>query len=920
MKKFYTLLSFLVLISLSIPLSAQVVINEFSAANLNDFTDNYGDQEDWIELYNTSGSFVDLSGYHLSDRTNNPDKWQFPSGVGIQAHGYLRIWASKRDIVQGNNIHTNFKITQTRNNEDVVFADPSGNIIDSHPIDIPNQLGHSRARITDGAEEWGVSLNPTPGSSNFNVKPEYALKPSVNPEAGFYTDEVTISIENEEPNSVIHYTTNGDEPDSSSPVYSGPLTITETTVVKAIVISNDPNIPNSFMDYHTYFINEDHTIPVVSVSGRLLPDLFFGSQFDPVGTFELFDESGERVADASGEYNKHGNDSWAYDQRGVDFITRDQMGDDYAVKHAIYPNFTDRDRFQRVILKCAANDNYPEVNGSAHIRDAYVHHISIIAEMEMDERTYEPCILYLNGDYWGLYEMREKVDDPDYTDYYYDQEEQDLDFIKTWGGTWQEYGSWDDWYVLRDFILTNDMADPDNYAYVQTELEVLSLIDYMILHAHVVSSDWLNWNTGWWRGRNPEGGAQKWRYILWDEDATFGHYINYTNIPDQSPNADPCNPEVLGNPGGQGHVPIWLALLENPDFFSLYINRYADMNNTFFSCDFMIPLLDEMIGRIAPEMPRHIDRWGGTVSEWEGNVQALKDFIETRCTVIDEGVLDCYEDEGITGPFEVIINVDPPESGKVKANTVIGQNYPWQTTYFGGIDIELTAIPENGGDFLYWTVNNNIYGPDQFSDIISMELTEHDEITAHFSGSIPCGEPFQITSAPTMTSANLEWLSAGEVLSHEVKYRPMGSTEDWDIEVLQGNEVTLYGLEVCTDYEVEIRTICSFSISTTTDYSFTTECVNSTENIIDGIAELQVYPNPSSEILNIDIVLDNNASIFTEILNIAGQPVYRYGYDNLPSGKNTIRLDEELKNLPAGVYFLKVSNNGESVVKRIVRQ
>ena len=68
--------------------------------------------------------------------------------------------------------------------------------------------------------------------------------------------------------------------------------------------------------------------------------------------------------------------------------------------------------------------------------------------------------------------------------------------------------------------------------------------------------DWLNWNTGWWRGRNPDGDKKKWRYILWDMDATFDHYVNYTGVPDTSSDADPCDPEELGDPGGQGHVPI----------------------------------------------------------------------------------------------------------------------------------------------------------------------------------------------------------------------------------------------------------------------------------------------------------------------------------------------------------------------------
>ena len=919
MNKHYLIISAL-LLSLSFSLKAQVVINEFSAANLNTSFDNYFENEDWIELYNTSPTSIDLSGYHLSDRMSNPDKWTFPSGVTIPGNGHLLIWASKRDEFTNGSLHTNFKVTQTKANEDIIFAAPNGDIIDSHTIDIPNQNGHSRARLTDGANEWGVSTSPSPGNNNNNVKPEYITKPIISPLAGFYTDAVEVSIENASPNVTIYYTTNGNRPDNSSTVYTSPFTINSTSVVKAVAYANDSDAPHSFIDYHTYFINENHSIPVVSISGEALPTLLSGTQIDPQGYFELFDENGERVADASGEFNKHGNDSWFYSQRGVDFITRDQLGDDYAVKHKIFPQFTERKKFQRIILKAGANDNYPAEDGSAYIRDAYVHQLSQLADLEMDERTYEPCALYLNGQYWGLYEMREKVDDHDFTDYYYNQDKEDIDFIKTWGWTWEEYGSDNDWYELTDFINSNDMADPDNYIYASDRLNVLSLIDYIILHSHNVSSDWLNWNTGWWRGRNPEGEAQKWRYILWDEDATFGHYINYTNIPDQSATADPCNPEEISPfTDFEGHVGIFSKLAENPDFFSLYINRYADLNNTFFSCDYMIPLLDDMIARITPEMSLQIERWGGSMSEWLENVEDLRMFIETRCTIIDEGILDCYEDEGLTGPFQITINVEPAGTGKVKANTIIGQNYPWETTYFGGVNFELTAVPEVNNQFVFWEVNNNTYAPDQFSEAISMSLESDDEITAHFSGVAPCIAPINFEVTPSMFGADLTWLSNGEILSYEVRYRPLGSTEDWEVFTIQENQTTLNNLEACTDYEVELRTICSFSLSAYSQYSFITECANATDNI-EGISEVRVYPNPSSEAVNINFTLAESSNITLELTDFSGRKIFSKNFQNLAIGENNIVLNEAVSALASGMYIVHIQTNRGRLLRRIMRE
>ena len=786
--------------------TAQVVINEFSAANYENVTDNFGnDNVDWIELYNMGGVDVDLTGYFLSDNDNNLDKYAFPAGVSIAANGYLLIYASGRDSYDGTNIHAGFKIRQTAN-EWVILSDPTTTILDSYEINVANQKNHSWARSTDGTGDWAVATNSTPLASNGTTFASYVPKPNLQPLAGFYSGSVTVELTDDDPNATMYYTTDGSEPDNSSIEYTGPFTLSATTIIRSVAYSSDPNVLKSHEEYHTYFIDEVHVVKVLSISGTDLETLMNGSTgATPEGTLELFDETGDRVADATGEFNKHGNDSWAYDQRGIDYIARDQFGDDYAVKYPVFDeNITDRAVFQRLILKAAANDNYPYEDG-AHIRDSYVHTLSAHAGMEMDERTHESCVMYVNGEYWGVYDIREKVDDHDFTEYYYDQDRYNIDYIKTWGGTWAEYGQTNDWDDLVDYILGNDMTDPLHYNYVDEELNMLSLIDYMILHAHIVSSDWLNWNTSWWRGYNPEGGALKWRYSLWDEDATFGHYINYTGVPDVSPLADPCNPEILGNPGGQGHVPILNALLENEDFFALYINRYADLNNLYFNCDYMLPLLDSMTQKIAPEMPRQIAKWGGTMAGWESNVQTMRDFIEERCTVIDSAIVDCYEDEGLSGPWQVTLDVDPPNGGFIQANTTVGIQYPWVTTYFGGIGMNLTAVPEEDWLFVNWEVTNNPFTPDPLAIGIGLTVDTLDYIVAHFEPG-PClgvwvdpeiGDQAYLCEGSTLT------LSAATGPGYTYEWSTGETTSSIVIDEADDYGVTVYNSDGCDGY-VEI--------------------------------------------------------------------------------------------------------------------
>ncbi len=148
-------------IAIAQSIAAQVVINEFSAANTT-ITDNFGESEDWVELFNTTGTAVNLSGWHLSDRSANLLKWTFPAGSTIAANGFLRVWCSGRNTGTGANMHTNFKITQTQNIEGIYLSNTGGTLIDGNDINIPNQENHSWGRSPNGSANWRVFTNPTP--------------------------------------------------------------------------------------------------------------------------------------------------------------------------------------------------------------------------------------------------------------------------------------------------------------------------------------------------------------------------------------------------------------------------------------------------------------------------------------------------------------------------------------------------------------------------------------------------------------------------------------------------------------------------------------------------------------------------------------------------------------------------------------
>ena len=724
-------------------LLGQIVINEFSASNFDSHQDNYGEYEDWIELYNTSNSDVDLNGWYLTDKPNNLTKWQFPSSFIVSANSVAIIYCSGLDEINGGVAHSNFKITQTKFNEVFVLSDASGSVVDSISV-VPAQKSHSRGRDVNGGSTWSLFTTATPNANNTGAMLEYAPMPSFSQTSGYYSGPFDLTLSSTDPNALIYYTTDGSRPDNTANLYTGPFNISSTSVIKAVAYSTNGSVPPSFIDYHTFFINDTHTIPILSVSGdsvailiedglRTIGSWWNGVPHEPQGTIEWFDKNGVLLDKGTGEFNKHGNDSWAYDQRGFDYVMRDQFGYNHALQDKVFDTKS-RDKFQRVIVKAAANDNYPFSFGSsgAHIRDAYIQHLSQLADLRLDERSTKSCILYLNGQYWGVYEMREKVDDHDFTDYYYDQDKNNLQFLKTWGGTWIEYGgpqAQTDWDNLKNFITTNSMANQANYQTVKSQYNTGSIIDYFLLNSYVVCGDWLNWNTAWWRGMDTAGEKKKWRYTLWDMDNTFDHGTNYTGVPTMSVNADPCDPSSLSDPGGQGHVPIWNELLNNSDFFDDYLNRWQDLANGYLSCDTMISILDSMIAVIDPEMPRQIAKWGGTYTEWQSNVQDVRDFINARCSIMNAGFGPCYP--ALSGPHNITVQILGIGEVEMSDGNIINQtNTGWTDQRYGGVNLPFEV---KSGTFQNWEVlPAGTYVYDPLVDTLVLDLQGDVTVIANF--------------------------------------------------------------------------------------------------------------------------------------------------------------------------------------------
>jgi len=703
---------------------SQVVINEIFLSGFNgrEANDHGFKVDDWIELYNSSNSNVNLTGWYLSDNQNELTKWKISGGtIGAEDH---RVFNANG--LDDTNTNTNFKIDQSELNEEVVLSDPSGNIIDIYKIRAYTQIGHSRGRTSNGANSWGVFANPTKNANNnANAATGYAPNPVIDFPAGAYNSAITVTVNvpsgftaRYELNTGNNSTAKVDEPDSDSPVYTTPLSISKTTVLKVRLFDNAELLLPGFIETNTYLINENHNIYILSVSGKnnIITLLDGNIELYPTAHWEFFDETGTQVTEVAGNLNKHGQDSWAYPQRGFDIFARDEAGYGGFMKHQFYEN-RKRDEFDRFIIRAAGDDNYPYENGGAHIRDAFVQTWGGQSGLEMDYRTYLPCVVYINGKYWGVYEIREKVVHKGFTKNYYNQDEDDLDFISYWGERTIRYGSGNDWDDLIDHINSNDMGNSSNFNYVNDRVNLTSWTDYVLFNNYIVSKDWNNYNSAWWRGRNPDGGAKKWQFLLWDMDASFGHYINYSYVPNTSPNASPC--DVLNNSPIDDPESLLYSferlIDQNSGFKNFVANRYNDLLNTYWSCNYSIPLLDEMVAEKEAEMPRQLSRWdpdlydennnNGTMNQWKKHVQDIRDFLNDRCDVIDDRLESCLN---LGARYQVTLQTQPAnlDCAGIRVNSVKIPDLPMTGDYYDNLPVDLITNNSYNYEFSHWVSSN----------------------------------------------------------------------------------------------------------------------------------------------------------------------------------------------------------------------
>jgi hypothetical protein len=741
--------------------NGQVLINEIMPANISGLHDEFsvdkqtcpvedctwwfdqmgektwdGDYPDWIELYNSGGSPVDLQGYGLSDNPDLPYKWTFPS-VTVGAGENLLVFASGKSIKNpepGNLMHAGFKIDNR--GETIILTDAGGNRIDEYnPGEVPP--GFSAGRLPDGNINRVIFETPTPLTPNGGIVFNgYTDVITASHNAGFYPSPVAVTLSATTPGAQIRYTTDGSEPVVSSTLYSAPVTISQSAVLKCRAFVSG-GIASKVVT-SSYIVNETYSLPVVSLStapGNLWDNdsgiyvhgtypvnheriANYWQDWERPVTIEFFEADGSRGFSIPAGVKILGWGSRSNARKSLSVFFRDKYGEG-KLNYPVFENFPVTE-FKSLVLRAAGGDWQ-----STLIRDVFA--TDLIKDKNIDHQRFRPAILYINGEYWGIHNIREKINE-DYLDTHYRIDKDRVDMISRYwrnSGPVVIEGSDSAYLVMENYVAANDMNEDEAFDYIKSIVDIDNFTDYLVPEIYYANYDWPGNNIKCWK---PRTANSTWRWLLYDIDYAMGSH------PSQNPYTHNTLAHATQENGtGWPNPPLTTLLiremLEGEKLRNIFINRMADYMNSRFIPDTAIEHLNSIRTILVPEVQEHIDRWGSyagtmnSVTGWNNNIDQIETFLENRNPEIKDHITDYFN----TGGWDDL-SLNIAGQGKIKINSIIPADYPWTGQYVTNIPVTVTALPEPGYRFEGWSgvpANSS-------SAKLTLTVSEISSLTANF--------------------------------------------------------------------------------------------------------------------------------------------------------------------------------------------
>ena len=490
-----------------------LIINELMASNGDTLRDEDGDSPDWIELYNPTNQVINLGGYGITDSTKK-EPWTFPD-IQIQPRSYLVIYASGKDRVtkigSTTHIHTDFSLSIE--GEQIFLFNKEGRIIDY--VRFPQQYRDvSYGRTESG--EWRFFSEPTPGSSNEST-PTLGIsqKPSVSEDSKVFSEPFYLTLDATE-GATIYYAFGGEEPKLSSHVYTEPILIDMTTVIRGMAVEPGKEPSPSFT--RTFLYDEDYNISVISIA---VEDFLFedtgiwlnkdarGEEWERPAAVSFFEADGTlgfHYEDDLG-IRVHGGASRSYEKSSLRLYWRNQT----ALEYSLFPNKPELDWFKRIILRCGGQD-------LIHW-DGSLLRCAVFSELWRQigglVSSYHPVVVLINEHNWGMYVLRERIDKYYLaSNYGVDPDNVDLLKMEMWGILTLKEGDMDEWNRMFRFFETSDFTDPEVYKKATEMIDIANFTDYTIFQIYAGNFDWPHNNIYMFRERT-EGA--KWRFVMWDQ-------------------------------------------------------------------------------------------------------------------------------------------------------------------------------------------------------------------------------------------------------------------------------------------------------------------------------------------------------------------------------------------------------------------
>ncbi|MGA1266826.1 MAG: CotH kinase family protein [Phycisphaerales bacterium] len=744
---------------------AQVRINEMLASNGTSIRDEDGDSSDWLELVNLGSQPVSLLNWGLSD-SGNPFKWRF-GDVTIQPGQHLLVWASGKNRTSGANIHASWSISA--GGEVLSLVDASGVLQDQFPA-TAMERDLSMGRQPDGTGPLYFFQQPTPRAANTTTgfPTETLAQPTFSVAGGMHTGPVTVSISAPPAGATLRYTLDGSDPTESSSAYTGPITLGsragQPNGISMIPTNQQPvgapyyegwqqplgevykinvlrarffkaNVLPSRITTQSYLIDPlgsaRYPFPVVSISSS--PDNLFsgptgiyvvgwynnfaqeGAAWERPGHIEFYESDGSLAFQGEVGIRIHGGTTVNRPRKSLRIYSRNASGN-VPFGHRIFPD-KDVAAFDTFLLRNSGNDW-----GQTIFRDAFVS--SVAAPTGLDRQSVRPVVVFLDGEYWGIHNARDRFDEGFYLHHYgLDETEFTQLEICSCNGSWPVHDRGNE-SMLADFSDVLAKAGSGVYsgaggmAALDARVDVGNFIDYSIHQIWCGNTDWPGNNVRLWRAVTPDLSPAadprldgRWRWLLYDTDFGLGLNFNYVIGVEQGPAHDTLAHATAANGSWWSNNEVGTRLLrrslENVEFRNRFINRFADLLNTTLSADQAGEMLDAFVATYGPGMAEHVRRWRQP-GDWNAEVARVRSYTQQRPAAVRGHIASKF---GLAGTAELTVDVSDPAAGSITVNSVeidplvtgVPEDpWPWTGTYFRGVPVTVTASPRPGHRFVRW--------------------------------------------------------------------------------------------------------------------------------------------------------------------------------------------------------------------------